>query len=107
MSTSQGIPHPAPGFRIALRTVLTALGVLLAIAVTITFLALTGANHTTVATPVTASQAAAGSTPEIHYLGPRQNSAALSATPTSGASGLAADPAPHFTCLGDAQRCLR
>ena len=107
MSTAQGIPHLTPRFRIGLGTVLTAFGILAAIAVSILILALSGANNTTAASPSTASQAAASSTPEIHYLGPRQTAAALSATTTSGASGFAGNLAPRFTCLGDAQRCLR
>lgn len=108
MSTSQGIPHVTPRFRIGLGTVLTAFGILVAIAVIVVFLALTSANHTTTATPAPAAQAAAGSPPQIRYLGPRQTTAALSATTTGSASGLAAgNLAPRFTCLGDAQRCLR
>jgi hypothetical protein len=105
MSTHQSIPHLAPRVRIGLGTVGTALGVLVAIAVAITILALTGANHTTVATPVTASQAAAASTPQVRYLGPRQEQAARAAS-TSPAAGIG-NPAPHYTCLGAAQRCLR
>jgi len=106
MSTPQSIPHLTPRFRIGLGTTLTALGVLVAIAVSILILALTGANNTTVATPVTASQAASGSTPQVHYLGPRQEQAATDAhsggtRPTAGAG----NPAAH--CLGAAQRCLR
>jgi hypothetical protein len=91
---------------------MTALGALIAIATTITFIALTGANHTTTATPPTASQAAAGSTPHIRYLGPRQQSARPNpqtaqiqrggSTPTTNAG----NPAPQYTCLGAAHHCL-
>ena len=109
MSTSQGIPHLTPRIRIGLRTVLTALGVLAATAVTIVILALPGANHTTATTPSTPSQAATGSPPQIHYLGPQQTRAELrpSASNTDASGPAAGDSAPHFTCLGDAQRCLR
>jgi hypothetical protein len=105
MSTTQGISHLTPRVRIGFGTVLAALGVLVAIAVTIGLLALTSANHTAAAIPSATSPAVAGSAPEIHYLGPRQTSAALSATTSSGLG--ASDRAPHITCLGDAQRCLR
>jgi hypothetical protein len=111
MSTPHSIARP-PRFRIGLGTLLTALGVLIAIATTITFIALTGANQTTAATPATPSQATAGSTPHIHYLGPRQQSARPNpqtaqiqgggTTPTTGAG----NPAPHYTCLGAAHHCL-
>ena len=84
---------------------LTAVGVLVAIAVAITIMALTGANDTTVATPVTASQAAAGPTPQTHYLGPRQEHAAHT-DGTTPAAGIG-NPAPHYTCLGVARGCLR
>jgi hypothetical protein len=77
MSTAQSIPHLTTRFRIGLGPLLTAVGVLVALAVTITILALTGTHHTTVATPVTASQAASASTPQTRYLGPRQAQAAL------------------------------
>jgi hypothetical protein len=105
MSTTQGVPHLTPRVRIGFGTLLAALGVLVAIAVTIALLALTSANHTAAAIPSTPSPAAVGSTPEIHYLGPRQTSAALTATTTSGLGG--SDLAPRLTCLGDAQRCNR
>jgi hypothetical protein len=107
MFASQVIPHLTPRCRIGLGKVLTAFGILIAIGVAVVFLALAGANRTTAASPSTPSRAAAGSAPEIRYMGPRQTTAGLSAT-TSGASGLAAgNLAPRFTCLGDAQRCLR
>ncbi len=104
--TTQSIPHTAPRFRSGLTAVTAALGVLVAITVASTILALTGANHTTVPTPMTASQAAASSTPQTRYLGPRQQQEAIGAqsspiSSTADASNLAAH------CLGDAQRCLR
>ena len=108
MSTPQSIPRLTPRSRIGLGTMLTALGVLVAIAVTITILALAGANSTTVATPVTASQASGGSMPQTHYLGPQQQQAAVG--PRTGGTASTAgvgNPAPHYTCLGAVQRCLR
>jgi hypothetical protein len=101
MST-QSIPHVTPRFRTGPRTVLSALGLLVAIAATITILALT-ANHTTAATPATAPHAAARSTPQTHYLGPRQEHATLNPQ-TSGTTG---NPAAHYSCLEAAQRCIR
>lgn len=111
MSTPHSIPR-APRFRIGLGTLLTALGVLIAVAITITFIALAGATHTTIATPATPTQAAAGSTPHTQYLGPQQQSARPNPqtaqingggiTPTTGAD----NPAPHYTCLGAAHHCL-
>lgn len=108
MSTPQSIPHLTPRSRIRRGTLLTALGVLLAIAVAIIMLALTGTNHTTLATPVTASQAAASSTPQVRYLGPHQEHAAINPqsrgiTPATSAG----NPAPHYNCLGAARSCLR
>lgn len=105
MSTTQSTARIAPRFRVGRGTLLTAIGVLVAIALAITIPALTGANHTNVATPATASQAAAGSTPQTRYLGPRQEQAAQrdATTPTAGIG----NPAPHYICLGAAQRCLR
>ena len=72
MSTPHTIAVVAPRFQIRAATLGTALGVLVAIAVSIMFLALAGANHTTGTSPVTVSQATSGSVPQIHYLGPRQ-----------------------------------
>lgn len=105
MSTPQPIAPVIPRFRITPRTALTAVGVLVAIAATIMFLALTGANHhTTVAASPTTSQAASV-TRQTRYLGPRQQQAPIS---SHGAASMAAgDPAAHPTCLGDPQRCLR
>ncbi|HTX07593.1 MAG TPA: hypothetical protein VME22_03220 [Solirubrobacteraceae bacterium] len=108
MSTSPGIAPVAPRFRIGLRSVLAALGVLVAVGVAVILLSPTGTNRTTVATAAPAAQAATGSPPEIYYLGPRQASAALTPTAASGATGLAGgEPARGRSCLGDAQRCLR
>jgi len=92
--------------RIKPGALLTALGVLVAIAVTITFLTLTGINHhTTVARPATTSQAAARATPHTQYLGPRQQQAPTS---SEGAVGAATgNPGAHYACLGAPQRCLR
>jgi hypothetical protein len=60
--------------------VLTALGVLIAIAVTLIILTQSSAANTTVATPVTASDSG-GSVPHVRYLGPHQiQAAALSMT---------------------------
>jgi hypothetical protein len=56
MSTRQSIQGATPRFRIGHGAALTALGVLIAVAVTIIILALTSASHTSVATPVTAPQ---------------------------------------------------
>jgi hypothetical protein len=111
MSTPHRIPR-APRFRIGLGTLTTALGVLIAIAITITFIAVTGANHTTAVTLVTPSQAAAGSTPHVRYLGPQQQTVRPNpqtaqiqdggSTPTTGAR----NPASRYTCLGAAHHCL-
>jgi hypothetical protein len=109
MSTPQSIAFPATRVRVRHATLLTALGVLVAVAVTVVMLTLVGANHTTVTTPVTSSQAAVGSTPQTHYLGPQQTRAGLNPTTVQGdASGAATGgPAAHYSCLGAAQRCLR
>lgn len=102
MST-QSIPHVTPRFRIGPRTVLSAVGLFIAIAATIIILALT-ANHTTAATPTTPPHAAAtGSTAQTHYLGPRQEHA----TPNPQTSPTTSNPAAHYSCLGAAQRCIR
>jgi hypothetical protein len=108
MSTPQSIPRVTPRIRIGRGAALTALGVLIAVVVAIIILALTGANHTTVTSPVAASQVAATSTPQTHYLGPGQEHAAPNpqtgeGTSPAGAGHLAA----HYACLGAAQRCLR
>ena len=105
MFTPRPIEPITPRVRIKPGTLLTALGILVAIAVTIMFIALTGTNHhTTVATTATTSQAAATATPHTQYLGPRQQQAPTSPT---GAAGTAADhPAVHYVCLGAPQRCL-
>jgi len=111
MSTPHSLPR-APRLRTGLGTLLTALGVLIAIATTIAFIALTGTNHTTAATPAAPSQAAAGSATHIQYLGPQQQSAernpqtaqsqGAGSTPTTDAG----NPAPRYTCLGAAHYCL-
>lgn len=109
MSTPQSIPRATPRIRIGLGTVLTALGVLAAVAVAIIIVALTGANHTTATNPVAAPQAVGASTPQTRYLGPRQEHAATNpprGQATSPAAG-AGNPAAHYACLGAAQRCLR
>jgi hypothetical protein len=103
MSTPQTILTPR--LRIRPGTGLTTLGVLVAIAITIAILALTGTHHTTVTTAATTSQAAATATPQTHYLGPRQQQAPT--TTHGAASAASAGPAAHRTCLGAAQRCLR
>lgn len=111
MSTPHSIPR-APRFRGKLGTLMTALGALIAVAVAVVFISLAGANHTTAASPATPSQAAAGSTPHIQYLGPAQQTARLNPqtaqiqgggnTPTTSAPNAA----PHYTCLGAAHDCL-
>jgi len=87
---------------------MTALGVLIAIATTIAFIALTGANHTTVATPATPAQAAAGSTPHIRYLGPQQQSARPNpqTAQTQGGGTTPTTGAGNYACLGAARHCL-
>jgi len=104
MSTPHSIPR-APRFRIRPGTLMTALGVLIAIATTIAFIALTGTNHTTALTPATPSQAAASSTTHIHHLGPQQQSAQNQGG-SSTATTDTGNPAPHYTCLGAAHNCL-
>lgn len=109
MSAPHTIPR-APRLRTGLGTLFTALGVLIAVA-TITFIALTAANHTTAATPATPSQAAAGPTPHTQYLGPAQqsarpNSQAAQIQGVSSPTTDAANPSPRYTCLGVAHYCL-
>ena len=99
MTTQQSIAPLTPRFRIRPGTMMTALGVLVAIAVTIVFLTLGSAHHTTVAIPATPAPTAGIATPQLHYLGPRQLTAAPN--PTSGAVAQNSDAgAPHYTCLG-------
>jgi hypothetical protein len=50
---------------------MTALGLLIAVAVSIAMLALTGAHHTTTTIPVTPSQASSGSVYQANYVGRR------------------------------------
>jgi hypothetical protein len=101
MSSLNSTAPLAPRLHVTVGTALTALGAVLAIAATIVTLALTGANHTTAASPPTASQAASSPTTHVRYLGPRQ----LKATPDpqSGATAGAGNAAPRYTCLGAAQ----
>ncbi len=106
MSTPQSVPL-SPRVRIGRGTTMTALGVILAIAVAITILALTSADHTTVATPATASQAASVSTPQVHYLGPRQEQAAVTPQSGSGTTPTAGNAVSHYSWLGAAHRDLR
>jgi hypothetical protein len=105
MSTPQSFPL-SPRVRIGLGTTLTALGVILAIAVAITIIALTSADHMTVATPPTVSQAAGGSTPQVHYLGPRQDRA-ISPQSGGGTTPSAGSAVSHYSWLGTAQRDVR
>ena len=105
MSTPQTSARVTPRSRIRPGTILTTLGALVAIALTIVILALTGTHHTTVTTAATTSQASASATPQTHYLGPRQQQART--TTHGAASAVSAEPAAHFTCLGAPQRCLR
>jgi hypothetical protein len=109
MSTPQSIARVTPRLRIGLGRVLTALGILVAVATTIIILALTSARHTTVASPVAPTNAGGPSRPHTHYLGPRQMHAALNpqssrvAAPTTGTG----NPAPAYICLGVSKRCIR
>ena len=109
MYTPQPIEPLTPRFRIRPGTVVTALGVLVAIAVTIGILALTGTNHTTLPIPATTSHAADGTAPHVHYLGPQQTRAWLNPATTQGdATGpVTGDHVPQYTCLGIAEHCLR
>jgi hypothetical protein len=70
MPTPQTITRVGPRFPTRQTALLTALGVLIAVAVSIAFLALTGAHHTTTTTtiPVT-SPAASGSASQGNYVG--------------------------------------
>jgi hypothetical protein len=103
MSTPQTIALRAPRFRIRQARLLTALGLLVAIAASIVILELSGANHTGATTPATVSQATSVAVPQVRYLGPRQEHA-LQTTQTQ-ATGTTM---PQYTCLGPAQeRCLR
>jgi len=106
MYTPQPIEPITPRFHIKPGALLTALGVLVAIAATIMFLTLTGTNHhTIVATRATTSQAAAPTTPHTHYLGPRQQQATSNSQ--GAGSATAGNSAVRYTCLGAPQRCLR
>jgi hypothetical protein len=91
---------------------MTAIGVLVAITVSVLILALTGASHTTTATPLTPSQAASGSVPQLHYLGPRQDRAALKPQTDQGHSDAtttgagASNRAPQYMCVAE-KFCVR
>jgi hypothetical protein len=74
---------------------MTALGVLVAIAVSFAILALAGAHRTT--NPVTASKATAGPVPQIHYLGPRQLRVGLNPLTTQTHTG--GTTVTHYTCV--------
>jgi hypothetical protein len=105
MSTPQSIAL-TPGLRIGRRTTLIALGLLLAIAMTLTVLTLTSSGQTTGTTAAAASYAVGGSTQQVRYLGPRQEHA----IPQNGGGTSTAAPSTllmHYTCLGAVQRCLR
>ena len=105
MSTPHTITRVTRRVRIRPGAVLPALGVLVAIALTIGILAVTGTHHTTITTPATTSQAAASATPHTHYLGPRQQQAGLNPTTTD--SGPAAGYPANSACLLAAHHCLR
>jgi hypothetical protein len=90
MSTPQSIHGTTPQSRIGRRAAPAALGVLIAIAATITMLALTNANHSRVSTSATATQAAFGTTPRTNYSG----------LPQPG------NQAVHYICFMD-KYCLR
>ena len=105
MYRPQPIEPITPRIRIKPGTLLTALGVLVAIAVTIMFITLTGTNHHTAAIRATTPQPAATAIPHTHYLGPRQQHAPTSTNAAT--SAAAGEPAAHYACLGAPQRCLR
>jgi hypothetical protein len=80
-SSPHSIPSVTPRFRVTHGTVLTAFGVLVAIALTLMILTLTSATSPTVPPPVTASHAGGGTPPAVRFLGPRQlQDAALNAS---------------------------
>jgi hypothetical protein len=114
MSTPQAIALPASRVRFHQATLLTALGVLVAIAVTIVIIALTTGGHPATSTnAVTVSGATSGSVSELHYLGPRQVGAAAldpQTTPLQAVGtprAAASNGVLHYTCLAAAERCLR
>jgi hypothetical protein len=112
MSTPHTIRGAAPRFQIRPAALGTALGVLVAIAVSVAIVALTGAHRTTAASQVTASPATSGSVPQVRYLGPRQVRAGLvsrTARVRSDATSPAADAsnrAPQYSCLPE-KFCIR
>jgi hypothetical protein len=91
---------------------MTAIGVLVAITVSVLILALTGASHSTTATPLTPSQAAGGSVPQLHYLGPRQAHAGLNSQAAQVHGDARTQPvagpnrAPQYTCVPE-KFCVR
>ena len=111
MSTPQSIALPAPRLPVRQATLLTALGLLVAIAASILILALTATDHTAATTPATASPATSASVPQIRYLGPQQLRAAQEQTTQMADSGststAGANNAVLRYCLGAPQRCLR
>jgi hypothetical protein len=114
VSTPQAIAFPAPRFRFRQATLLTALGVLVAIAASIAIIALTSGGHPAAATtPVGVSAAATSSVPETHYLGPSQIAAAALAPQSTQLQAVGTTATANasntrlYTCLGAAQRCLR
>jgi hypothetical protein len=71
MSAPQTIRRAGPGFRTRQAARLTALGVLIAAAVSIAILALTSAHHITTTSPLTPFQAASSSVSRVNYVGTR------------------------------------
>jgi NO-binding membrane sensor protein with MHYT domain len=72
MSTVKSTAPLTSGFQHKFAAVLTALGAVVAVGVTVLALALTGANRTPIATAVTGSQVTADAMPQVHYMGPHQ-----------------------------------
>jgi hypothetical protein len=150
MSTQHTIARVSPRFRIGHGTVLTALGVLVAIAVTIVILALSGTNHTTAATPNrtavardkastsaaldrsaqaygrgTTASTTGGTGSDVQTGGGNYTASSSAASNLTGGTGsdvqtgggnyggptvptvARTSAAPHYTCPGPAQRCLR
>ncbi|MBV8998778.1 MAG: hypothetical protein JO304_06945 [Solirubrobacterales bacterium] len=69
MTTPESIPRAAPRLHTAIGRGLVALGALVAVAVTVLFLALTGANRTNQTGFVTATQSSTAYLPPIRYHG--------------------------------------
>jgi hypothetical protein len=112
MSTPQTTAPVAPRFAIRPATLATAIGVLVAITVSIVILVLTGSSHNNTTIPLTPSQAGSGSVPQIHYLGPRQDGAGVKPlTPrvhsdAQASAAGASNPAPRYTCVPE-KFCVR